>query len=319
MEEKELINFVRTQIEESQAGATKEYQKLDFKREWKDLNDVENRNEFLKDISAMANTFGPDGFIIIGYDDKTKSYHDAVFGDCGIDDESKLNQMIGRYLSHTFDINFRDILVESHQLSVLHIPETYEPSYFIKNYITFDKQKNSKQSHNQIFIRKGSRVGTPDKYDIDYMYKMRYGRTKKRDFDPAIEIIDLWLLKSLAMNFVVSFLVENKGLNPFAIMKAEIIYQGPSNYHGFENHHWYKNGSSIKNQSIVIPTGTMEEIQMNFMLPDEEFFKGPLLRIYLRIFMNGGVKKEFIIADQARDKAFKEKLLANVKKMPNVI
>lgn len=59
----EIENFVKSIIYQSKEGLNKEYSKFDFKKEWCNLKELKGINEFLKDTSAIANTFGPDGYI----------------------------------------------------------------------------------------------------------------------------------------------------------------------------------------------------------------------------------------------------------------
>jgi hypothetical protein len=80
----QIIDLVTSQITDSLSGMNKEHPKLDFKSTWYDLKNEAQINEFIKDNSAIANTPGLDGFIVIGYDDAGRSFTQAAFADSGL-------------------------------------------------------------------------------------------------------------------------------------------------------------------------------------------------------------------------------------------
>ncbi|MBK9333814.1 MAG: hypothetical protein IPM96_15750 [Ignavibacteria bacterium] len=79
MSEIEIIKLVRANIYQAIDGMSKENNKFDFKKLWYNLKDDLDLNEFLKDVSSIVNTPGPDGYIVIGFDDKSKKYKQSVF------------------------------------------------------------------------------------------------------------------------------------------------------------------------------------------------------------------------------------------------
>ena len=74
MTEAQLIPITESYIIQSEEGLEKENLKFDFKKKWYNLKDEGEINEFIKDTSAIANTVGLDGFIIIGFDDAEKEF-----------------------------------------------------------------------------------------------------------------------------------------------------------------------------------------------------------------------------------------------------
>jgi hypothetical protein len=81
---------VKSAITQLISGLKVENLKFDFKLLWYILNEQKGKSEFIKDSSAIANTFGPDGFIVIGYDDRKKAFSGAGFDNSGIPDSSGL-------------------------------------------------------------------------------------------------------------------------------------------------------------------------------------------------------------------------------------
>lgn len=61
-----------------------------MKRAWWNINDSDGQEEFIKNVTAMANTPGNDGYFKIGVDEKDGKLFDASFPSGGkYDDPSK--------------------------------------------------------------------------------------------------------------------------------------------------------------------------------------------------------------------------------------
>ena len=65
-------------IKKAKEGLNVETTNIDIKKEWWDLTVVEGRDEFLKDISAMANNHSNDSFIVVGLDNKGNIYNQPL-------------------------------------------------------------------------------------------------------------------------------------------------------------------------------------------------------------------------------------------------
>lgn len=145
-----LISRIKTivweHINQALNGQLKEWLKFEFKYKWPNLKDPKGLNEFLKDITATENTYGPDRFIVYGFDDDSKKFNDVQFTDCRLRDDSRLFDLQSHYLSNNFDLNEYDETIDGHQLSILHFPPTLNQSMLIKNYQTFHKDGRDKKS-----------------------------------------------------------------------------------------------------------------------------------------------------------------------------
>ena len=119
MERNTIETLVTSYIDQDLGGQEIENPKFDFKAKWYDLQKPKDINEFLKDTSAIANTFGLDGFIIIGYDSKLKSFNQVSFSDCNLKDSSHLNDLINKRVDRLFDIAVYDLLVNNNKISVM--------------------------------------------------------------------------------------------------------------------------------------------------------------------------------------------------------
>lgn len=216
-----IHSIVHEHLEHALLNLDKESLKFDFKYEWYDLRILKGINEFLKDTSAMANTYGLDGFIVIGFDDRRKLFKDARFEHSGLKDTNELNKIVIKRISHLFELNNYDIMIDGHPLSVLHIPPAWEKPFFIRNYQTFTKSnKIKKEYHQKVFVRKNTGTFSATKYDIDLMY---YDR---KNIEPDYRVFtNVFKLSILPMERVISvkFTVENAGKRPIAVVDYSII------------------------------------------------------------------------------------------------
>src|SRR5205823_5494690 len=89
----EIVKFVRKTITDAQKGHSVENPKIDFKQKWFDLKTIDGQSQFLKDVTAIANTSLSDGYIIIGVDDKDYSLKDSRISDSGMTDV-QMNDLI---------------------------------------------------------------------------------------------------------------------------------------------------------------------------------------------------------------------------------
>jgi predicted HTH transcriptional regulator len=72
-----------------------ETNKLEFKRQWYNLRETSGKHEFLKDATAIVNSYGgDDGFIICGVDEKTKELFNSDLCDSGFKDQSSICKII---------------------------------------------------------------------------------------------------------------------------------------------------------------------------------------------------------------------------------
>ena len=165
MTEDEIKRIVTKYIYQAFEGMSKENNKFDFKKSWYNLKEDLEVNEFLKDISAMVNTPGPDGFIVIGFDDKSKEYNPSIFLDSKLKDKNEIPGILIRRIDHAFDINIYDIKIDENKLSVIHIPPSYSKPHFLKNY----KSKSNKEEQHRIFVRNDTTTKIAGRIDLERM------------------------------------------------------------------------------------------------------------------------------------------------------
>ncbi|WP_421662735.1 RNA-binding domain-containing protein [Lysinibacillus telephonicus] len=101
----------------ARAGEKVENPKVELKREWWNINDSDGQEEFIKDVTAMANTPGNDGFFIIGVDEKDGNLFDASFPSRGkYDEPSKLGQLVHRKVQEPMTIECYSYNRKSHHI-----------------------------------------------------------------------------------------------------------------------------------------------------------------------------------------------------------
>lgn len=230
MELSAIIKIIESALSSSQQGQQIESDKIDFKRCWYDLKAPKDINEFLKDTSSIANTVGLDGFIIIGFDDKLKTFHGAKFADCGLRDLTDIGNLIIKGVDNGFDINCYDININGNAMSVLHIPPSLDKPHVIRNYIKYDGNSQKPNPH-RIFVRKSTATREASKYDIEMMFYDRkniipeYKLMASVDFqDVVVGTVPFFtggdLYEHIKLSLSLTF--ENAGRRPIAITAMTI-------------------------------------------------------------------------------------------------
>ena len=261
--------IVHEHLEQSLLNLDKESLKFDFKYEWYNLTTLKGINEYLKDTTAMANTYGLDGFIVMGFDERRKIFKEARFEDCGLKDTNELNKVIIKRVSHLFELNSYDIMIDGHALSVLHIPPAWEKPFFIRNYQTFTKQqKVKKEYHQKVFVRKNTGTFSATKYDIDLMYYDR--KNIEPDYRVFMNIFKVSILP-LERIINIKFTVENAGKRPIAIVDYSLI-SGLSKNKECEcpaAKIWGENGSYTPNHSSeIVQASHIKNFSVEFAIPE---------------------------------------------------
>ena len=266
-----IHSMVREHLEQSLMQLDKESLKFDFKYEWYALNSLKGVNEYLKDVTAMANTYGLDGFIVIGFDERRKLFKDARFEDSGLKDTNELNKIIIKRVSHLFEINHYDIMIDGHSLSVLHIPPAWEKPFFIRNYQTFTKQNQvKKEYHQKVFVRKNTGTFSATKYDIDLMYYDR--KNIEPDYRVFINVFKVSIIP-LENLINIKFTVENAGKRPIAIVDYSLMLEFSQNKETEcpATKIWGEQGSyAPKHSSEIVQASHIKNFNVEFKVPEEQ-------------------------------------------------
>lgn len=272
MERSEIEKTVKSYIEQDLGGQEIENPKCDFKAKWYDLKNLKDINEFLKDTSAIANTFGPDGLIIIGYDSKQKSFSQSSFSDSNLKDTSQLSDLINKKIDRLFDIAVYDFVINENKISVLHIPPSIDKPHVIRNYQTFDKNNNAKEEQHRIFVRKNTSTYPASKNDIELMF---YDR---KNIIPDYKILSSYHTDTLNFNASshhngsereisavktgMNLVFENLGKRPVAIIEIQLsftFFEDPSPH---EIMH-FTTDNQYRGSEIIVQPNKMEGVTIN--------------------------------------------------------
>ncbi len=222
MTKEQIISLVSSHITDALSGMTKEYPKLDFKTAWYNLKDEVETNEFIKDSSAIANTPGLDGFIVIGFDDNQNTFSPAAFSDSQLKDTNELDGMIIRRVDRNYSLAVYDEIILGHMVSIIHIPPSFDKPHVIKNYTT---KKGNSQQH-RVFIRRGTTTQLATKYDLDFI---AYDR---KNLIPEYSLFVSCSKSSMSVNhghsqnvdLDIGLVIENSGLRPVAITEMVLTF-----------------------------------------------------------------------------------------------
>lgn len=293
LSELEMRNKVRFLINQHQLGLETESNKVEFKSKWFNLKDKIGISSFMKSISAIANTYGLEGFLIFGYDESTKKLHETNFTMCGLDDKSKILDIMTRNLSDIIPINIIDDKLNGISYSFVHIPPTNKKPIIIKNYQTKDKKGNIKDNQHRVFVRTASGTRYAQKFDFDLM---NYDNSNiKTEFDLEIDYLN-WHIESNPTSIKILMEVENIGLRPLIIGSSSIVFEDDSESVQFNASYIKVNEEDLKGTPIRL-----------VLKP------GDITRLYIK-YQTYFIKSEKEISKLFRDKKYQKEVLIRTNK-----
>ena len=129
-----------------------EYEKLDFKLKFS-IEKESEKKEFVKDVTAIANSKGGRGYIIFGVEDKTKR---IVGVDNDIIAEERIQQLICGRCDPPVPVRFEEIIYKGKKLFILTIFKSNQRPHQILQTGTF-------------YIRRGSTTDIARRYEVASM------------------------------------------------------------------------------------------------------------------------------------------------------
>lgn len=266
-----------------------EKRKLEFKRKWYDLsgNTPRDEEEFCKDITAMANTPGPEGSIIIGLDEKKGDLTNSPVSNSGLAD-SQITNLIIKRVRPTIQFEIDTVAIDKDTvITLIKVPPSLEKPHVMGVYRTYDKKnKPSGQRENFIPIRYGASIFPANHTDLEYMYYDR--KNVVHDYDIKILPLDNRFAINVGkkhhdqyITITIRYLIQNTGMHPIAInnVKLQIIetspiisllHTDPFNLIGDEwavlERNLNARNYNLSLSPIIIPYNQLSEIQMKFWL-----------------------------------------------------
>jgi hypothetical protein len=270
MTEKEVFEKVKALLNKAQIGLSIENPKVDFKREWYNLKDQDQISEFCKDVTAIANTVGLEGYIIIGYDEKNKSFHKSTIQNSGLTD-IEINQLLIKHVDGEVYINIYDLIIAENHLSVISIPLQFNKPFIVRNY----RQKNKDITH-RIFVRKASGNSIANKYDLDFIYYDRKNVIPEIGFNIYIQNIS-FSYGGKPVLCSVSLAFENYGIKPICFDAVTIVIPFTESSFMLEitENAVERNSIKIKNNPLNIKGGEIRIYSslQNYLYGDERINK----------------------------------------------
>lgn len=311
-----------------------EKRKLEFKRQWYDLsgNNPRDTEEFCKDMTAMANTPGPDGFIVIGLDETNGQLTNSPISVSGLSDTQITNLIIKRIRpSIQFEIDTIAIPEDQNKvITVIKIPPSLEKPHVMGEYLKFDGSSIKNRIQNFIPIRNGTQIFPANHADLEYMF---YDR---KNVIPDYRLEFLQIQNAVAFNVVnaggyncltcgIRFIVQNIGRYPVAISSAELkLFDTKPRVSTMKDEFYFTGYSWIvfeknfvghidypfKAKPIVIPYNSMHEISITFWSIDETSKLDPInFDVRVRALRDVQHYKYSMLLKSANDRAFPSGIL----------
>jgi len=279
MSESIITDKARELITKSVAGYEIETSKVDCKLKWYDLKSLGGKNEFIKDITAIINSIGQDGYIIIGFKDSNNKFNNSKFKDSGLVDTAEVQNLIASQCSNVFTVNIYDFKYMENELSVIHLPPIQNKPIFILKHYKRDKEgKYTVFEKERIFIRRGSTNSIANKSDLELIY---YDKNNfNNDYDYSIDVLGFTLrtiertnnrVKSYLTNCHLDLMVENYGKRIIAIKTATIKFESNGSQISESAKHYIKNGNSTNVPVILLnlKPGENNELKLRFTIQED--------------------------------------------------
>jgi len=268
MQREEIISLVKDYISQSQQGLEIEHPKFDFKSRWYDLKSIAGISEFLKDTSAIANTFGLDGFVVIGFNDKENTFSSSPFSTSGLSDTSAIPDLVTKHVDRQYPIDYYETTIEDNTIGILHLAPSIDKPHVIRNY-KVTSGKDVREESNKIFIRKGSQTRTANKHDIELMFYDR--KNIVPDYDIHISFHSGAFKQdyasrhsdTLPIHLKIVLNIENAGRRPAAICRIDLTL---GEFADASVHELYEFSTLTGHNMlpIVVQSGAMEKVISDF-------------------------------------------------------
>lgn len=169
-----------------------EYEKLDFKLDF-NIDKEYSKREFVKDVTAIANSKGGRGYIIFGVEDKKKEIVGVTANKL---EEERIQQLICGRCDPPVPIRFEEIFYNDKKLFVLTIFKSSQRPHQILQTGTF-------------YIRRGSTTDVARRYEIASMFQENGILSYETTILPnaCINDLDFYLLKKY---FPIDIDIESK-------------------------------------------------------------------------------------------------------------
>ena len=225
-----IKTFLEHSIERLKNQEQVEEAKVEFKRKWYDFSNKENRkiteSEFLKDLVSIANTPGPEGYLIIGVDEKSGMLFNSPLNNSGLGDLTNIRNLIVKYVDLPVRFDFQEIKLDEKILSIFRVPPSLDKPHVIKLYIS----KSGAEHQNFIPVRKLTGIFPASRSDIEFMYYDRKNIEPEyaleiKTFKPHLAFNGFTSTRKIETNLELCF--QNFGRKPIALGEITLILDIP--------------------------------------------------------------------------------------------
>ena len=224
----DLDSFLRHLIARAQDGDKVEKTKVELKRQWYDFGSKNKKvvvSEFLKDIVALANTPGPEGYLIIGIDEKTGEIYDSPFQECGLSDTSELSKLIVKAVDLPLKFEYETVDLDGTEIAVLIVPPSLDKPHVIGHFET-----SKQQLQNYIPVRKATAIFPASRSDLEHMFYDRKNIDPEyaldiKSYRPNITFRKFGAVDHITVEFPSAF--TNYGRKPIALVRADLAVESP--------------------------------------------------------------------------------------------
>lgn len=175
--EEQLKQFVEDLHLKAKAGLKPEGVKTELKGSWYNLDKSQTGNEykinvskFLKAITALANTYGLTGYLVIGIDETNGVITDSPFVKSGLKDKSDLYGLIVKNVDKPIRYENHEIVTSIDGTEKIITVITVPPSLDKPHVIAVHTAKSGQEVTNFIPVKKDTGTFAASRTDIDLMY-----------------------------------------------------------------------------------------------------------------------------------------------------
>ena len=254
---------VKAKVLQYLSGNSLETNKVEFKQQWYNLKDKDGKVDFLKDTTALVNSYGgDDAFIIIGVT-KNHSLLPAKLFDSGYSDQADLKNIVDSHIDHPFRFDIDYVEVNGVQLSVIHIYPSTEKPHVILKYIDGAGHVREKE----IWLRSGTANVRAGRVDLDRMYVERHNIIVERKAEISLNFQNFQMSSTQTedgptLTFMRGAYIENRGTRDLVIFRVHLeIFTFPDS----KNPYIFISNTTI-GAEIVIPPNRTHVIDLEFSL-----------------------------------------------------
>jgi hypothetical protein len=141
---------------------------VEFKRELH-LDTAEQKAEFIKDVIGLANTQASGRrWLIIGFDDKTRTYHTSPDPTVTQD---RIENILARYTAPHLDVRYELITYKGRHVGILEVLRDPNKLPYQVAKSLGDKLRKARITEGQIFVRHGSQTEAPTSAELQAIHE----------------------------------------------------------------------------------------------------------------------------------------------------